>query len=237
MPGDCRLTTVHRVGREALKGTVIAVSLPNGSTVAIASGYDTAKTISAITNANPGVATAAAHGFTDGDYIDIVSGWARLTDRIVRVDDAISGSFEVEGIDTTSTTLFPVGGGAGSARKITGWTQLAQILDSTSEGGEQQYWTGQFLESDREIRIPTTKSAAGINFQIADDPSLPGYQLAKQANDDREPRAVLVTLSNGAKLLYKAYISLGLIPSLTVNQAMTLPVTLSLMGDPVRYQS
>jgi len=213
----------------------MAVSLPNGSTVAIASGYGSPKTITAISNANPGVATSAAHGFTDGGYIDIVSGWARLTDRIVRVDDAATGNFELEGIDTSSTTLFPAGGGTGTAREVTGWTQLAQILDSTSEGGEQQFWTGQFLEGDREIRIPTTKSAAGITFQIADDPALPGYQLAKLANDDREPRAVLVTLSNGQKLLYKAYISLGLIPSLTVNQAMTVQVTLSLMGDPVRY--
>lgn len=213
----------------------MAVSLPNGSTVSIASGYGPTKNITAITNADPGVATSAAHGFTDGDYIDIVSGWARLTDRIVRVDDATSGTFALEGIDTSSTTLYPAGGGTGTAREITGWTQLAQILDSTSEGGEQQFWTGQFLEGDREIRIPTTKSAAGITFQIADDPSLPGYQLAKVANDDREPRAVLVTLSNGQKLLYKAYISLGLIPSLTVNQAMTVQVTLSLMGDPVRY--
>lgn len=215
----------------------MAVSLPNGSIVAIASGYDSAKTLSALTNANPSVVTSAAHGFVDGDYIDVVSGWARLTDRILRVDDATTGTFELEGFDTTSTSLFPAAGGAGTARKITGFTQLAQILDSTSSGGEQQYWTGQFLEADREIRIPTTKSAAGIDFQIADDPSQPGYQLAKEANDDREPRAVLITLSNGAKLLYKAYISLGLIPSLTVNQAMTLPVTLSLLGDPIRYAS
>jgi len=213
----------------------MAVYLPNGSTVSIASGYGAEKTISAITNANPGVATSAAHGFTDGDYIDVVSGWARLTDRIVRVDGATTGTFALEGIDTSSTSLFPTGGGAGTGRGITGWTQLAQILDSTSEGGEQQYWTGQFLESDREIRIPTTKSAAGINFQIADDPTLPGYQLAKVANDDREPRAVMITLSNGQKLLYKAYISLSLIPSLTVNEAMTVGVTLSLLGDPVRY--
>lgn len=215
----------------------MAVYLPNGSTVSIASGYGTEKTISAISNANPGVATSAAHDFTDGDYIDVVSGWARLTDRIVRVDDATTGTFELEGIDTSSVSLFPNGGGAGTCREITGWTQLAQILDSTSEGGEQQYWTGQFLEGDREIRIPTTKSAAGINFQIADDPTLPGYQLAKVANDDREPRAVMITLSNGQKLLYKAYISLSLIPSLTVNEAMTVGVTLSLLGDPVRYAS
>jgi len=215
----------------------MAVYLPNGSIVAIASGYGPTFNVTGVTNADPAVATAAAHGLTDGDYIDFVSGWARATDRIFRVDGSTTNTFEVEGLDSTSTGLFPSGGGAGTARKITGWTQLAQILDSTSTGGEQNYWTGQFLEGDREIRIPTTKSAAGIDFQIADDPAQPGYQLAKEANDDREPRAVRITLSNGGILLYKAYISLSVIPSLTVNQAMTVGVSLSLLGDPVRYSS
>ncbi len=215
----------------------MAVSLPNGSIVAIASGYGSPVTVSAISNANPGVATAAAHGFVDGDYVEVTSGWSRLTDKVVRVDNATTGAFDLEGIDTTSTSIYPPGGGAGSARKISGFTQLAQIVGSTSSGGEQQFLTYQFLESDAEKRIPTFKSAAGITFNIADDPSLPGYQLAKQANDDRLPRAVRITLSNGAVLLYNAYISLSTIPSLTVNELMTVEVTLSLLAEPVRYAS
>lgn len=215
----------------------MSVSLPNGSTVAIASGYGSPKTITAITNANPGVASSTAHGFDDGDYLEVTSGWSKLNNRIVRVDNKTTDAFDLEGINTTSTSLFPSGGGAGAARDITGWTQLAQITDSSSEGGEQQFLTYQFLESDGEMRIPTTKTAAGITFTIADDPSLPGYILAKEANDDRVPRAVMVTLSNGAKLLYNAFISLSVIPSLTVNQLMTVQVTLSLQGDPVRYAS
>lgn len=213
----------------------MSVSLPNGSLVAIASGYGTPVAISAISNANPGVATAASHGFVDGDYIEVTSGWSKLTDRVVRVDGSASGVFDLEGIDTTKTNLFPVGGGAGSARKVTGWTQLAQITGSTSSGGEQNFLNYQFLEADSEKRIPTTKTAAGIEFTVADDPTLPGYILAKEANDDRVPRAVRVTLSNGGILLYNAYISLSVIPSLTVNELMTVQVTLSFSGDPVRY--
>ena len=72
---------------------------------------------------------------------------------------------------------------------------------------------------------------------MADDPSLPGYILAKAANDDRVPRAIRVTLSNGAILLYNAYVSLSTIPSLTVNELMTIEVTLSLTAEPVRYAS
>lgn len=215
----------------------MAVSLPNGSTVAIASGYGTAKTITTISNANPGVVGSTAHGFDDGDYLEITSGWSKLTDRIVRVDNKTTDTYELEGINTTSTSLFPAAGGAGTARDITGWTQLAQITNSTSEGGEQQFLTYQFLESDSEKRIPTTKSAAGITFTVADDPALPGYILAKAANDDRLARAILVTLSNGQKLLYNAYVSLSVIPSLTVNELMTVEVTLSLLGEPVRYAS
>jgi len=215
----------------------MAVTLPNGSLVAIASGYGSAKTITAITNANPGVATSAAHGFTDGDILEVTSGWSRLTNKIVRVDGSAAGTFELEGIDTTSTSVYSAGGGTGTAREITGWTQLAQIVGSTSSGGEQQFLNYQFLEADAESRIPTFKSAAGIQFTVADDPSLPGYILAKAANDDRVPRAIRVTLSNGAILLYNAYVSLSTIPSLTVNELMTIEVTLSLTAEPVRYAS
>lgn len=215
----------------------MAVSLPNGSIVAIASGYGSETTISAISNANPGVATAAAHGLSDSDIIEVTSGWSKLTDKIVRIDNSTTGTFELEGIDTSSTSLYPASGGAGTFREITGWTQLAQITNSTSSGGEQQFLEYQFLESDASKRIPTFKSAAGIEFQVADDPTLPGFILAKAANDDRAQRAVRITLPNGAILFYNAYISLSTIPSLTVNELMTNQVTLSLLAEPVRYAS
>ena len=215
----------------------MALTLSNGTTVSISNGVDAAKTITATTNANPGVSTSTAHGFNDGDYVVVNSGWVRLSERVVRVDNAATDTFELEGIDTSNTSIYPAGGGAGSAKKVVGWTQLTQILSSSSTGGEQQFWEGQFLEGDRQIRIPTTKSAAGISFTIADDPTLPGYVLAKQANDDRLPRAVMLTLANGAKLLYNAYISLSTIPSLNVNEPMQVEVTLSLLADPSRYAS
>lgn len=215
----------------------MAVSLPNGALVAIASGYGTPITVSALTNADPAVATAAAHGLSDADYIEVTSGWSRLTDKIVRVDNSTTGTFEMEGYDTSSTSIYPAGSGTGTVREITGWTQLSQILSSNSNGGEQQFLEYQFLESDAQKRIPTFKSAAGLNFSIADDPSLAGYQLVETANDDRLKRAVRVTLPSGAIILYNAFISLNKTPSLTVNEIMACEVTLSLLNEPVRYAS
>lgn len=216
----------------------MSISLPNGALVAIASGYGAAKAMSAISNANPGVATLeASHGVIVGDYIEVTSGWSRLTDKVVRASVVATNDVSLEGQNTTLTSIYPAAGGVGTVREITGWTQLSQILSSSSNGGEQQFLEYQFLESDAQKRVPTFKSAAGLSFSVADDPTLAGYILASTANDDRLPRAVRVTLPSGAVILYNAYISLNKTPSLTVNEIMAVEVTLSLLAEPVRYAS
>lgn len=214
------------------------VSLPNGALVAIASGYGAVKNMTAVTNASEAVATLeASHGVVEGDFLEVTSGWSRLTDKIVRAGTVSTNDVDLEGINTTSTSVYPAGSGTGSVREITGWTQLSQILESSSTGGEQQFLDYQFLEADSAKRIPTFKAPAGLTFRVADDPTLAGYILAKEANDDREPRAVRITLPNGAILLYNAYISLAPSPSLTVNEVMSVEITLSLLNEPVRYAS
>ncbi len=216
----------------------MSISLPNGAIIAIASGYGAAVAMSALSNANPGVATlAASHGIATGEYFEVTSGWSRLTDKVVRAGTVSVNDVPLAGIDTTLTSIYPAGAGIGSVREIAGWTQLQQILDSGSNGGEQQFLEYQLLEADAQKRIPTVKSAAGLTFKVADDPTLAGYILASAANDDRLQRAVRITLPSGAVLLYNAYITLNKTPSLTVNQIMACDVTLSLLAEPVRYAS
>ena len=214
----------------------MSISLPNGALVAIASGYGAAKTMSALTNASPAVATLeASHGVIVGDFLEVTSGWSRLTDKIVRASVVSTNDVSLEGINTLLTSIYPAAGGTGTVREITGWTQLSQILSSSSNGGEQQFLEYQLLEGDAQKRIPTFKNAAGLSFTVADDPTLAGYILASAANDDRLPRAVKITLPSGAVLVYNAYISLNKTPSLTVNELMSVEVTLSLLAEPVRY--
>jgi hypothetical protein len=212
----------------------MSVSVPNGALVAIASGYSAAVPVTAVSNATPAVASAV-NTFTAGDIVEFTSGWSRITNKVVRVATPSGTAFSLEGIDTTLTSIYPVAGGAGTARKVSGWTQLAQILKSDSSGGEQQFLTYQFLEADAEKKIPTVKSAFGLTFSVADDATQPGFILASAANDDRLPRAVRITLPSGAVLLYNGYISLNKTPSLTINELMAVEVTVSLLAEPVRY--
>lgn len=216
----------------------MSVRLPNGAVIYLASGYGAVKAMSAVINANPAVATLeASHGIATGEYLEVTSGWSKLTDKVVKAGTVATNDVPLLGIDSSLTSLYPAGAGVGSVREITGWTQLQQVLTSNSDGGQQQFKEYQFLESDASRRIPTFKNAAGLTISIADDPALAGYILASQANDDRLARAVRIVLPGGSEILYNAYISLNKTPSLTVNEIMAVEVTLSLLAEPVRYSA
>ncbi|UXC38286.1 phage tail protein [Cupriavidus gilardii] len=216
----------------------MSVRLPNGSIFAIASALAAATPVTALTNAAPPIATAAGHTLIDGDIVTIASGWTRLDGRIGRVDAAAADNFALEGFDATSTLNYPPGSGAGSVRKINTWTEIRQTLTSTSQGGEQQFYTYSFLEDTGDDKqIPTTRSARSITLTIADDPTLPQYAVLKEADEDREPRPIRFLLPNGDAIYFMAYVSMSDMPTTTKNEAMAITVTLSLLGKPTRYNA
>jgi hypothetical protein len=213
----------------------MAVSLPNGAVVSIASAYAASVPVTAVSNANPAVVTAAGHGLSNGDIVEITSGWSRLNSRVARITNVIADTFELEGINTTSTNLYPTGGGAGSVRKVSTWQQITQVLEFTTSGGEQQFVTYSFLEEDVEHQIPTVKSASSFAMTIGDDAELPWYSILSDANDDRIPRAVSVVLPSGSAIFYNGYVTLNKTPTLTKNELMGLQSTVSLTSEPMRY--
>lgn len=215
----------------------MAVSLPNGSLVAIGSAVGSAITTTALANANPCVVTATAHGLTAGDIVIVTSGWSRINGKVFRVANPAANTFELEGLSTLDTSIYPAGSGTGTVKEVTTFTQISQILSSSSTGGEQRFLTYQFLESDNEVEIPTVKSGGGVNFEVGDDPTLPGYAAIEAANDDRAPRAIRVSLANGSKLYYYGYISINKTPSLSVNELMRVQVTVRFINEPVRYSA
>lgn len=217
-------------------GLLGSVKLPNGTTFAIATAYGAAKNMTAVTNADPGVATLeVSHGISTGDFFEVTSGWSRLTNKIVKAGTVATNDVPLLGIDTTLTSIYPALSGTGTIREITTWTQVSQVLSSQTDGGEQQFVTYQFLESDAEKRIPTVKSAGGLTLSIADDATQPGFIALSEANDDRLQRAVKATLPDGSVLVYNAYISLNKTPSMSINEIMACECTFSFLAEPVRY--
>jgi len=212
----------------------MSVRLPNGATISIASAYASPVTVSALSNASPPVATAT-QSYTNGDFVEVTSGWSKLNNRIVKVASESGTQFSFSGIDTTDTTKYPACNGIGTVRKITTFQQITQVLGLTANGGDQQFATYEFLESDDQFQIPTVRAPQSLVLQIADDTSAPHYAILAAADADRLQRALLVTLPSGSQIAYDAYITMNPTPSLTKGNIMALTVTASLLALPVRY--
>lgn len=216
----------------------MSVRLPNGATVHIGSTYGTAATLTAFSNANPGVMTlSASHGVIVSDVFEVTSGWARANGNVYRASVVATNDVTVEGLNTSSTTLFPAGSGTGTIREVTAWTQMSQVLEATTNGGDQQFVTYSFLEEDAEHQIPTVTSPISFKFVLGDDATLPHYSVLATADADRLQRVVRVLLPSGSVIYWSAYLTLQKTPTLTKNQVMGLPVTMSLINQVTRYAS
>lgn len=213
----------------------MSVKLPNGAIVSIASERGEAINFTAITNANPAVATATGHGLSKGDIVSVTSGWNRINDKVVRVGEVTDDTFELDGIDTTDTSAYPAGSGTGSVKKVSEWTQIQQITNVETSGGEMQFATYSFLENDYESQIPTQSSAQSLTLTIADDASLPGYKVLKEASEKRVAVPIRITLPDGSVILYNGYVSFNETPTMTKGEIMAVSATISLLTRPVRY--
>ena len=92
----------------------------NGSKVQIASGYATAFALTNISNAATAVVTCGtAHGVGSGDYFEITHcDWSRLAGRAFRAQATSATTITVEGLDTSSTAIYPAGTITGTAKEV-----------------------------------------------------------------------------------------------------------------------
>jgi hypothetical protein len=215
----------------------MAARLPDGAIVTIGTAFGAPKAITGITNATPGVVASNAHGFQNNDLLIMSSGWSNLNNRVVRAAGVAANAYNLDQIDTTLTTLYPAGSGVGNATPITAWTQISQIMDFQTQGGDQQFTSVSYMEQNFEIQLPTVVSAMSINISIADDPTLAGYQALKAASDARAVRPLRLQLPDGSFLLYYGMVSFNETPTLGKGQVMQVKATFSLQGKPVRYAS
>jgi hypothetical protein len=166
-----------------------------GSAFAITTGLASAKAISNITNADPPVFTATAHGYSNADEVLLVVDWEDFNYSIIRVSNQATNTFEVAGYDSTNTTFYPQGSDSGNAYKISGWQSLGQILGITPQGGDARYEELAPFDKRNGVRIATGFNPSSFEMELGFDDSRTDQTLLLAASRAQEKLGFRFTLS------------------------------------------
>jgi hypothetical protein len=213
--------------------------VPTGTTFFIASAYSAAINVTAITNASEAVVTtASAHTYSNGDIIEITSGWGRLNKRNWRIKAASGSTLTLEGADTSSTSVFPTGSGTGSIRKISTYTQVAQVLAINSSGGDPKNVTYKYMESDVEFNINDGFASTQMTMDLdADSIGTAGYTALKTLTDVQTDTSLKITTRNGAVIYQPCTVALNEAVQFQDGQVNRVRLAINSNGRLVRYAS
>ncbi|MBI3103241.1 MAG: hypothetical protein HYY98_17065 [Burkholderiales bacterium] len=215
----------------------MAYSLPEGSSQQFANTFASAKTITAVTNANPAVATCASHGYATGDEILLASGWEDATDSVYKIETVDANSFKILGLDTSSTSFYPAGSGTGTCQKISGWTAIPQVLTISASGGDARFTDVNPLAKRNGIKIPTGFNATSITLSLGFDATNANYKTMVGIARTLSKVAFKQVLSGGSVQYGYGYMSVSEFPKLNNNQVNTVDAALTFLGRTMSYDS
>lgn len=212
----------------------MAFNFPEGAKFQYSVTFASAKTITALSNANPAVATSTAHGYTTGDEILLTSGWEDATQTVYRVTTIDANSFSIQGLNTTNTAYFGAGTGTGSAQKITGWTDIPQVLTIGSQGGDAKFTDVQLLASRNAIKIPTGFNAASTTLTLAHDPANATFQAMLDIGRSFTKCGFRIQGAGGSSYGY-GYMSASEVPQMSSGQVNQVQCAVSMLGRQISY--
>ena len=193
-------------------------AVPTGTLFSVATTFGSAITVTAVTNANPAVCTATAHGLSNGDVIEVTSGWGRANKRVFRVANVTASTFELEGFDTSSTSFFPAGTGTGTVREVTAWTQLSKVMNPSTNGGDPKTVTYKFVESDVEYSINDGFTAVSYTLEFDDDDTTSGYTAMRTLTDAQTDTVMKMLMRSGAVVYLPCTLAMNDVPRLQDGQ-------------------
>jgi hypothetical protein len=180
-----------------------------GNILRVETARAAAKTITAITAANPGVVTATAHGYTVGDiiYVSGVVGMTQVNDRAFVMHNTASplptGTFILKGEDTSGYTAYTSGG---SAYKCT-MTRVAEVTGLQIGGGGSQQIDVTNLESDFIEQLAGLPNLGTISLDITLNHTDTGQAAFRSLFSATTPKVVTVTTASGYVLCATGFAS------------------------------
>lgn len=209
----------------------------NGAQYAIATTLAAASNITAITKANPAIASATLTP-PMGSIVILSSGWGDLDEAPVKTGVTVANaSFALLGYNTMDPARFPIGEGAGSYVLAGGFVNLPKIHDIQKSGGEQNYATRQYVSdpSGKQVQAPTFKSARTRTFMLDYDPVKPHFEALIALDNSQQLTVLRETLRNGDVIYYAGRCSFDKEPTTALNEFISNTFSFAPTADSIRY--
>jgi hypothetical protein len=163
-----------------------------------------AKTITAITKANPGVFTSAAHGLPNGAVVQIaaVVGMVEVNGKVGVVVNSTTNTFSIAGLDTTSATTYTSGGTATGIA-----AQVANVQQYNGFDGSKGELDVTDFDSVAKEYIPGLQDFGQISFDLFLLDSDVG-QMALQSNmaGNNQTSLFTITLPTGNTRSFQGFV-------------------------------
>lgn len=208
--------------------TTTAISA-QGTTLKIgASG--SAKTITAITKANPGVFTSTAHGLAAGTVVTLASitGMTEANGKSGVVIPLTANTFSIAGLDTTNFTTYTSGGTATPSQVTVG-----NLTSVPMPGGQKAELDATNLSSTSKEFLAGLRDngQATVSFHVDQDDAGQMVLRSSFAASGNSPSPFTVTLPNGKTRTFNAFCMNYGEPTLGVDNILTGSATLRITGD------
>ena len=211
----------------------MTIKTNSGLKLFMESAIASAKTISGITKAAPGVVSSTAHGFVNNDIVLLeVQGMVELNGRLFKVVNTAADSFQLAGVDGTTgidTTLYNTFS-SGTAKKVTLGTSITGVQEFTFSGGDIKTVDTTTVNDlvDTQIVVGAAAQAADLTMQW--DPSSAAQQAMIAAFQTRANKGFKVMWPDGAFVLWYGTVGYTGAPGGGKQDVTTSPAKITMLG-------
>lgn len=187
------------------------------------------KTVSAITQAKPPVASSTAHGLLAKSiaYLRSVEGMVQLEGQAVRMNPVATDNVTLEGMNTSG---YPAFSGTTELVPITAWATVLKATNISSGGGAASPLDSTGLEDDIAQQENGLLAAQTVTIDIrSQDVPDEAAALIEDAAINQTPLVFRVTFKSGAVRVFRGTPSLPG-ESVALNQIGTGQFTVSVKG-------
>ena len=212
----------------------MGVRLWSGVGVSMTSAVATAINITAVTKANPAVATCSGSAPANGSYVYLLAqGMTQVNERLFRVAGSSGSTFQLEGVDSTLYDTFT----SGSGQVHTLGVSLNSARNVAASGGEASEVDISTIHDLTRKVIPGPTSASQFDFECFWDPSDAGLMALKTASDARIKRAMMLSWPDGVRILFGGYVAASMVPTGSGQDVVTTSVRVTVAGTYTILQS